>query len=273
MPESFSDEMAEIAATHDASQEPEVDVETPTEADTSGFPDPERATDDMPYRDAKVLRDELARARDTYKPYADAFGGLDETMRGRVAGSFGGLHPDDLGAFANIADALNRDPAAAADMMIEAAGYLRGGGDADMGDPIDGDGPMSRSDVDAMFNERDLKAAQVTEFAKIHAEASELGYDLDSSDPVERAKATTLLNLAARNPDGNLNDAHQALAAWEQSVRDEYAKGKRTDAARPQSPDAGASPTEERVLDGMDDAEAAMRSRIESTLGPGRTRR
>lgn len=273
MPESFSDEMAEIAATHDTAQEPEADLETPPEADTPGFLDPERAPDDMPYRDAKALRDELARARDTYKPYVDAFGNLDEETRGEVAKSFGGLHPDDLGAFATIADALNRDPAAAADMMIEAAGYLRGDGDADTTDDADGDGLMSRSDVDAMFHERDMKAAQATEFAKIHAEATELGYDLDSTDPVERAKATTLLNLAARNPDGNLNDAHQALAAWEQGVRDEYAKGKRTDAARPQSPDAGASPTEERVLDGMDDAEAAMRSRIESTLGPGRTRR
>lgn len=98
--------------------------------------------DNMQYRDAVELRGELKKARETYRPFRDAFGQLDEAERNAVmaaAPTLGSdlaqfsqiapnLHPDDR-AYMMQAMQLMGDPAtvaAGAEMLANAATILRG---------------------------------------------------------------------------------------------------------------------------------------------------
>lgn len=298
----FTDQMDKIASDHDGeTPDPVVDEapveETPAaESSDGGFPDPAAVTDDMPYRDAKKLRDELSAARDEWKPYADAFGGLDADTRSKVLGagttlgadlalisdSFSDLHPDDRRTLAAIVQTISTDPEAAAGMLAEAADALRGGPApvVEPGDEPDPDEPVTRADLDRMMTEAreereaaDLERATNQQYDLILTEARDLGYDPTSTDPDEQDRFTMLLSLAQGNPDGNLKDAHARIEAREQKVRDEYAETKREDSRRPQSPSAGASPTDEKVLETMDDAGAAMNARMDAAFGPRQPRR
>lgn len=272
--------------------------------------------DDATYRDVKGVRDDVAKARDAYKPYAEAFGGLDDAARaellevapnlggdlGVIGKAFAGLHPDDRKALAGIIQGISTDPVAAAQQLQQAAAQIEqafGGGADDAGDEDDDEydpadelaelesydddeadddpmaAPMTRADFAQMMEQAAYDQTVTNMEQTILTELRELGYDADSNDPVERARATALLELARTSDEDlpvALRQAHEAIEGWEQQVIDQYASGKRADARRPQPPGGGAPASGERVLESLGDAREAMNARLDGVLGAGRRR-
>lgn len=178
--------------------------------------------DDMPYRDARRLRAELARARERWSPYHEVLGGLDDdtrsqfleasrTLGGDVAAvtrTFAGLHPSDRQFFLEALDALaSRDPdrlRQAAEMFAAVPGALAdvlgmpapAAAGLDEPDPDPGltdgfadddpDRPLTRAELDAWYAERQAEADYQEQLRRteqqIIAELSELGYDLRKAE-------------------------------------------------------------------------------------------
>lgn len=258
------------------------------------------------YRDGKKLESELVKARDTFKPLNDALSGLDDHSRtallaalpslGPDLAMFGSvasqLHPDDRAYFQDAMRLFATDPGAAATELARGADILRRQftqpatqpaplppGQQPMpewaqGDPEGlggegGDQPITRAEFDRMMQERDYATQVAQEESAIVTEAHDLGYDLDSDDPIVSARATTLINLAGR-PEiaGDLSKAHVLMQQMDQAAIDDFVKGKAADAERPAAPVLGAPPAEMRELATTEDAHAAMLNRLNATLGP-----
>lgn len=257
--------------------------------------DPESIPDDIPYRDASALRSDLARARDRYRPFEQAFAGIDPSSLQQLGDTFerlGAYGPQVLNGLAQMADG-DRDymaaaiealssgtPEARADVaarFFEAAEFLNGGtmDPGDIPDPLDPtpavdpmDRPMTLRELEAWNAEQTQARLEADAVAEITREIRDLGYNPDSNDPVEAGRVAQLLEIARRDPDGSIQEAHKAVQAERQRIIDEYVSGKTADAGRAPAPDGGAQPAPERPVETMDDAEAAMRARLEATLGP-----
>lgn len=226
--------------------------------------DPSRVQDDMPYRDAKALRDEIVRARERYQPYAEVF----DTLPG-----------DDRDTLLEVARILNSgDRDEVARFLAESAKHVGGDGwtfpdgtDAPEGAP--GATPpepayLTEDVLEQKLAERDQKQAVADAQREMLNEIRGLGYDPDSTDPIQRARFASLVELVRMDPDGSIENAHKALGSWEQQIRDEYVRGKTADAGRPALIDGGATPVESARMDTLDDAEAAMRARLDQSFGP-----
>lgn len=243
-------------------------------------PDPALVTDDIPYRDAVRLREEMARARDTYKPIEEALADIGDEDRSTLLAALPNLHPDDRSALIDSMRMLASDDPEqveeAAAFFVRVAEHLRSGDEPDTsavdrdpdllaGDPMDQ--PMTRREHEAWAAEQRQEAEVARQTEGILSEARELGYDPEATDPAAIGEFAALCEIARRT-DGDLTKAHGVLQQRRQAVIDEYVASKQADAARTPSPTGGASSTEERTLDTLDDAEAAMRARMEATLGP-----
>jgi hypothetical protein len=261
--------------------------------------------DNLQYRDGKKLAGELANVRDRFKPFNEAFGTLSEEERQAVlaggaalggdlapiASTFALLHPDDRRYFAN-ALALISDPATQADgaaMLANVVQLLN----ADSGvqtppapgapaptlpdgtpEPFasaDEDLPVTRAEMEQMLADREMQAETSRQIDVVRSEAKELGYDLDSQDPIEFARADALIALAGREDltGGSLAKAHDIIESWKQASIDEFVAAKAADAGRPGAPvDSGAPPAQVRSVDTTDDALEAAKARLTATLGP-----
>lgn len=250
----------------------------------------------VPFDEHKKLRDENASYRKKWAPFEKAFGELGDGARlildadpeaaadiAYLARQAGTMHPDDKRWLQSVTALAETDPAEASRMMVAAAKAYREGVPADddkakgkkaeadgEDDDEDDDEPVTRAELkaweksqsDARENERNERViAQQTE--RIHDEMKTLGYDLDSKDEIERARASTLIELARQDPEGSLQNAHEKLETWEQSIIDKAMGKKRKEAARTTSPGGGSSPSGEKALESMEDAAAAMDARLE----------
>lgn len=263
---------AGAASEVDGSDEPPA---PPAAADTptSSIPDPARVTDDMPYRDAKPLRDELAQARERWSPIEAAFSGIDDSDRTTLLAALPGMAAEDR---ATMIEAMNMlasgdpdDKAEVAEFFANAAEHIRGQIPAppEPGSVDDLDAPMTRREYMAEQTQREAIAAENDAIQEILGEARDLGYDPDSTDPAVAGEFAALCEIARRMPDGDLGKAHEVLANRRQAVIDEYVASKTADAGTLGAPTGGASSTDERTLDTLDDAEAAMRARMDGVLG------
>lgn len=266
--------------------------------------------DDLSYRDGAKLAADIAKARDTYKPFAEAFGSLDDDARAQllevapnlgadlavIGQSFALLHPDDRAALASIIQGISVDPATAADDLVRAADAIRAAVDPDAAaaaekgdiedldaagdlgefededqeyDLNDPNAPMTMGRFNAMMEAAAAEQAEQQMVNEVVNELRELGYDPESEDQREQVRTEAVLAMA-RRLDGNLAEAHAALQAWEQGNVDQYVNGRRADAQRPLPPGAGAPPTQERVLETLDDAASAMDARLDAEYGPQR---
>jgi hypothetical protein len=252
----------------------------------------------VPWETHKKLRDENADYRKRWQPFEKAFGELDDESRTALldaAPALGGdlaylarraglLSSEDRRWLADVTALSASDPAEAARLLAAAAAHLRsaedgtGGGD-DEGDDDDDDLPVTKAELkawearqsEALAHEREERAIE-TQRESIRDEMKELGYDLDSKDPIERARASTLIELAQQDPEGSLQVAHKQLVDYEQSIIDKAMKGKRKEAARTTSPTGGSSPSGEKALETMEDGEAAMTARLDGAGIPARRR-
>lgn len=230
--------------------------------------DAAQVADDMPYRDAKRLRDEIVRARERYSPFAEAFDGLD---------------PSDSETLLEVARILNGDGSReeVAAFLADSAKQIGGedwtwpdGSAAPEGaagaTPPEAAEPqyLTAAELDQRLAERDAQQAVTEAQAEILAEIRSFGYDPESTDPIERGKFAALIEIAKMDPDGSIENAHQALTGWEQSIVDGYVSGKTADANRPALVDGGETPVESARMDTLDDAEAAMRARLDQSFGP-----
>lgn len=248
---------------------------------------------DMLYRDAAALRQEMAQNRERYQPFADAFGELDDETRQEVLGvaphlggdlavigqAFAGLHPGDRRTLSNIIGLIPQDPVRAAELLAQAATDIRGGppgaGDGSVYDELyddeeddELDQPLTMRQWLELDQERDDARRKAQAWDDIVAEAKALGYDANSTDPNEQAKFDSLIAVARRTSDGDLGKAHETLQGVVQQAIDDYSAGKRADAQRPAPTAGGTTVSGERVLESLDDAEAAARQRVDEALGP-----
>lgn len=162
-----------------------------------GSDDPEAILpDNAPYRDAKGVRDDIAKIRTEYGPMAEAFGGMDAEARAAllgavpelgadlatVAGAFSSLPPADKQVILQIVAMLPEDPRRAAELFGEAATILSGGdpeaapggapsagaaGEVDDDEDLlealgfekdDPNRPITRAELDAWAQDRDQQA-------------------------------------------------------------------------------------------------------------------
>lgn len=229
---------------------------------------PSLAEDDMPYREAKRLRDEIVRAREKYGPYAEAFADLDEA---------------DAETMLEIARSLaDGDRESVAEFLAKSAQHVGGEGWTwPDGSPAPEGAPgasapetpaepayLTEEQLEAKLAQRDQEAAIAEAQREMLDEIRGFGYDPESTDPIQRARFASLVELARLDPDGSIENAHKALTGWEQQIRDDYVQGKTADAGRPAQVDGGETPVETASLETLDDAEAAMRARMDQSFGP-----
>jgi hypothetical protein len=216
-----------------------------------------------------------------------------------AAEAFSGLAQEDQEVLLSIVAMIPEDPAGAASLMAEAAQLLSGGtpgapapapgapgapapevDDEDdllsalgfeRGDP---NRPITQADFDRMLTERDnarelerLKNQQADEMLRT---ARDLGYDPQANPNTPdgrtaRAKAGLLFHLArlhgSDDPEA-ITKADADIKAMDQRTIDQYVEGLKSDGSRPQPPAGGAPPSDGRVLETLEDAEAAMKERV-----------
>lgn len=255
---------------------------------------------DMTYRDAQALRAEQQQYRERWGGFEQAFSGVSDDARARllerapdlgddlaeIADAFATLAPDDRAIIAQVIGQIESSPEDAAHNLMAIAGMLRGDEPgAEGGEQVnvadDGEEPewVSREELDALINDRltgfltqhAIDQEEQRQVEGILTEVKDLGYDLESEDPIEQARGEALFALA-RRLGGDLTAAHEALSGVGQRSVDEFVNGKAADAGRPGLPGAGAPPSQERPLETMDDAEGAMRGRLDAMFGPSTPR-
>jgi hypothetical protein len=253
---------------------------------TGDAPVEELAPDEMPYRDAKALRDEIAAARGQYGPVAKMLEGLPPAQAEAVVAflpahglaaadpaltedvvylqaNYTSLDPGDQDIVKAILAEAGTNPVGTADSLRRAAELLRGGGDeadyAETGDDgsDDADRPLTAADVQA-------QAALQHEANAILSQGRELGYipDAPDTDVVAQARWSLLIETAKRLPDGDLARADEIVKGYEQGLIDQYVEGKRPDGLRPQPPAGGAPASGERRLESLDEMNAAAAERV-----------
>jgi hypothetical protein len=225
------------------------------------------------YRDGKKLEKEIRSARDTFRPFHDAFSTMSDDARQALLdaaptlgedlaalGAYGSrLHPDDRAWFVNVMNVMSSDPVRGAELLAAGADAIRGAAGVDPIAPTapapgaqpyvpdawaepgaaPAEAPMTRAELEAFLAERD----QARDFERevrdneqqILAQARELGYDPESNDPVDDARFAALIHVAGR-PDvgGDLEKAHGIInTEWEQRIIDKFVNAKSADAERP----------------------------------------
>lgn len=253
------------------------------------------------YRDGKRIESELKKQRERFKPFADAFGGLDDDKRSAAVEALSGLGAEagDLLPFVASMNANDRqalfaaysaflkspaegyeafrritDAAAAAAGIDPAAQAPAVAPVTPAGTPPpddDPDRPITRRELEEREQARTEQAARETaEHAaqdQMLAQMRDLGYDHGSSDPEKKAEADELIWLAAYRTEGDVKKADALLKARNQRVIDGYVNGKKADASRPGAPETGATPSGQ-VPPEQVDPDAAMRARLDTHLGP-----
>lgn len=180
----------------------------------------------------KELREEAANYRIRAKKFEEPLGKYAE---------------DEQEIWLNIINEFAEDPKSAASKMkdlVDAVMAEQEDAGVSAGDPEF----LTKADVAKMLEEQQLAAEQKNMVASIHAEASQLGYNVNSENVDERLDFEDLISVAKTLPDGNLAEAHKILEARKQRIIDQYVNGKREDAGKtPIAPVAGGSaPSQER---------------------------
>lgn len=262
----------------------------------AGDPAPDRPGR-VPSDYERELRAENAKYRERFEPFEKAFGELDDQARAdlleagpglgadliTLAKAAKGLVPQDRAYIADVMASIPTDPAGAAEKLSKAAEILRGGDQqaAEPDEDLDPDDFATIGGVEQMLERREAEAAKAAQAredrATIRDEMKQLGYDLDSKDPLESSRVSALLKAAEFAPDGDLRAAiqagHKVLDGWEQKIRDEYVESKRKDGDRPAPPGgSGSAPSAERTLETLEDADAAMNARLDGAGIPKRQR-
>lgn len=258
----------------------------------------------VPYRDGIKLRGEIQRARDQFRPFNDAFGGLDDQQRQMLLDSAptlgadlatfsnvaAALHPDDRRWFADTMALMARDPQRGAEQLAAGADAIRQsvGGQppaapappaaADpFADPDPNEQPLTRADLQQALAQRDEAANMERIQAEVLTEVRGLGYDPEAQVGTKEYDDYSYLLALAGRPDvqGDLTKADAIVKQRDQLVIDAYVNGKSADAGRPAVPaiPGGVAASDERPLETFEDADAAMRARLDATIGPDPRRR
>jgi hypothetical protein len=136
-----------------------------------------------------------------------------------------GLHPDDAKFIRETIAMAGTDPQGAAARWAQITAAFAAPQQAPEAPP-----PLSRSDLEQFFAEREQAAAEKQAVSEVVAEAQALGYQ------PQTAAYNQFLNYALNEHDGDLQAAHQAIqgaaAALKQQAVDEYLAGKKTSAGR-----------------------------------------
>jgi hypothetical protein len=215
------------------------------------------------------------------------------------------LHPDDRQYFRDAMELMATDPIQASQMLARGAELIQShyqmpgqpqqqqqqqweppagqqpmpewadpqgqyDGQVDEGYYDPADQPLTVGQMEQMLAQRDWQHIVTGEEQAIVAEAQALGYDLDSSDPVDAARFNNLLFFLGREETGgDVELAHQYAQAMDQAAIDRFVQAKAADAGRPVPPVNGEAPMHAREpIVSMSDGEAAMRARLDGTLGP-----
>jgi hypothetical protein len=262
----------------------------------------------VPYRDGMKLRGEIQRAREQFRPFNDAFGSLSDAERQTLldsaptlgsdlatfSGVAGKLHPNDRQWFMDTMALMARDPQAGAAQLAAGADAIREsfGGQppaqaapapgapppaADPYAPDPGEEPMTRAEFQQWQQERDEAQHMARLQDEILSEVRALGYSPDAEVGTKEYDDYSYLLAMAGRPDieGDLTKADAIVKGRDQAVIDAYVNGKSADATRPAVPaiPGGQPASGERELSSFEDADAAMRSRLEAVLGPDPRRR
>jgi hypothetical protein len=175
---------------------------------------------------------------------------------------------------------MGSDPARAAEMLSDAAQQLQGAAPAAgtvPADLLEPGAPMTAEQFQRMMDERLAEERHQREVEHwtgvLHDEAKALGYDPGSNDKAERARYGLLIDMARDATDGDLAAAHELVEGMFQARIAAYVAAKRDDSRRPSAPTAGGSPSTQREITTLPDADAAVEAYLDAQLGPDPRRR
>lgn len=283
-----------------ASGDPAVPAAAPAPGSLDGLEVP----DNLAYRDGVKLREQITEFKGRYKPFEEAFGGLEEADRSAavdalrglgtdaapVIGIVAGMHPNDRAMLLNAYAEFSTDPVKGAEAFrviaeqaAKAAGINPAVGNGTSPPPVpdpaagalgddDLDRPITRRELEQRESERaaaaDTARAQEQAQSQILTDARALGYDPESTDPAERTRADHLIWLAGFRTEGDLKAAHAVLEGERQAVIDGYLKDKRANASRPAAPETGTAPSGQTEPNTPVDPMERARNRLDAELGP-----
>lgn len=192
--------------------------------------DPDAAVgDDVPYRNAKELREQVTAARKQYGPIAEALGGLDPaaadtimrfapahqlarvvpSIAGDVAylqAAYAGLHPEDQAAIGRVIAGARQDPQAAAQLLAQAAATLRepdGGAPAGAGAGDDDDDGVEVDDFGFEITDpnRPLTQAEFDQRMERYAQEQAQRAEIEQFKAEHLARVTNALREGGYDPD------------------------------------------------------------------------
>jgi len=281
-------------------------------SESTGEPDIDTyIPDNMLYRDAKKLINEVKQSREKYRPFEQSFGTLSENARqalldyapdlgdtrGASAAALANMDPSDRNQILNFLDAVSVGDTSRMSALVNGWNQALIGTEQpsyeqqsqyqqqqatyeqpqQAGQHDDPNRPITVAEMQQMLAEQQYMQQQAIETERqlggILDEARQLGYNPDTQDLAEQADFLAFAQLAA-SLDGDMARAHEMMQARRQAVVDQYLQGKRADAANfAGGVDVGTGPSNQRQIESMSDARAAAAARLESTFGPDRNRR
>lgn len=263
--------------------------------------------ENMLYRDAKKLINEVRTSREKYRPFEQSFGSMSDNARqalmdyapdlgdtlGASAAALASIDPSDRTQILAFLDAVAVGDTNRMSALINGWGQALGGqqqpaayqqptqpdyGSQQPGQAADDPNrPITVAELQQFMAEQQYAQQQAIQterqMVSILDEARQLGYNPETEDLAEQADFLAFAQLAA-SLDGDMQRAHEMMQARRQSVVDQYLQGKRADAANfAGGADMGTGPSNQRPIESMSDARNAASARLESMFGPDRNRR
>lgn len=259
--------------------------------------------ENLNYRDGKAIEKELKTQRERYKPFEQAFKGLEDTDRqaavegitklgdqaAPILGLVSGMHPNDRAVVLSAYTDFLEDPAKGAAAFRAIAESIEpspggtgtppagGGVPAGSAPPAAGeedlDRPLSMREFQEMQQQQQVAQQQEQAVAeatqRITTEAAGLGYAPNPTDEVADYRFRELMGLVATRTNGDVKAADAALKARDQAIIDGYIASKRADAQRPAAPETGTASSGQTDGAAIPPMEKA-RARLDAELGPDR---
>lgn len=211
--------------------------------------------DSFPRQTVEGLRRENAKQRTRFKEAEEA--------RQVYEQIYGGYAPEEREVWFDLARRFQTDPAGAANRMREIAeaveGWAGGAGTGTQAPPatdVDSeDRPLSRKELDAVLAEREAKRQETDAINAVYRQVTDAGFDPDDE------KGLRVMWLASKQFDGDVAKAAEHVKAEEQRIIDAYVASK-AQAAGIETVAAGGTPSHEKTIKTLKDADAAAKERL-----------
>lgn len=217
-------------------------AEAPPEVDYESEAPPEGFTPERMWKEIRDRRKSEGDYRMAYKPFKEAFDGLDD---------------NDRTAFLHLVATYKADPAAAGQWMAENAKALTPAERGDIAEAAgltETDAPLTETRFNQLMSEREQQEGVRRATEEMQREARDLGYDTEGPEYL------MLIQFMNRLSTTDVAAGHAEVEKWKQSIRDGFVSGKKNEAENAKKVVTDGGPAASKVeIKGLDDADKAAR--------------